>query len=301
MHKTCSPDMYQLRVHTAGASFFFVLLGLLLLGFALRLIIITIPAIPRQHSNETDRDSHLYNTTASKSHAVNEQVILQQSKTWVADDGLKVLVLGGKNTGKTTLIKGLFEKNENGLKFARNQLEDQSKVIKSLKLNGVPIFVTIMNLPLNPSEKLEDYHLIMYTIKATEPRYRPQDSIAIAELKEHGAGITNKTVFVLTYAGEVADVDKGKLQQSEEILIKTVSKWKKAVNETLNFKVKPEQFVLAGDPSEPELYGTHWPSEILAGIYYRLEGTQHHALARACDSYWIRSLQGNREPGNCAT
>ena len=303
----------------------------LLFGFALCLIIIIL-VNPPQHSNETDCDSHLYSTTASKYHhmqtegdrdykqtcendlceqggnsgsikeqlvAVNEELILQQSKMWIADDGLKVLLLGSNNMGKSSLIKGLFEKNEKGSKFKRNR---QSKVNKSLKLNDVSIFVTIVNLPLNASEKLEDYHLIMYAIKASETRYCPHYNNAIEKLKEHGDEVINKTVFVLTYANEVSELNnKSEPLQSKEILTKKTTEWKNSVNETLNFKVKPEQFVLAGHPSEPELYGTHWPSEILAGIYYRLEGTQRHALARACDSYWIRSLQGNREPGNCAT
>ena len=315
---------------------------MLLLGWLLGFVSTTIVnPLVLQHSNNTNCDFHLNGTTASAYQhkqkegdrndeqtcennscpnatntsllqgensddsvqlvEVNEEMILQQSKMWVADDRLKVLVLGDKNTGKSTLIKGLFEKNEETKKFKRDHPEE-NKVDKSLKLNGVPISVAIVNLPLNASEKLEDYHLIMYTIKATEPRYRPQDSITIAELKEHGDEVIYKTVFVLTYANDVSELNnKSERLQSKEILTKKITEWENSVNKTLNFKVKPEQFVLAGHPSEPELYGIHWPSEILAGIYYQLQGAQRHALARACESYWIRSLQGNREPGNCAT
>jgi len=270
------------------------------------------PRSTEQDSCDTNpRDANLDTDTSTRDiklrrfPALDEKTILEQSERWQAG-GLKVLVVGRSNTGKSTLIKALFEETEVSKEFTRNHQNGERNIVKkALVLSNINISVEKMSCKdgISALENSEDFHLIVYTIKATEPRFRPDDERTIKGLvKLFGDDIRNKIIFVLTYANHVTQVnERGEAEQNQEILIITLSRWEAVLNEKLNYTFKPEQIVLAGLQSEQVLYDIHWPSEVLTSFYHRLEETQRRALARVCENYWIRSLQGNGEHGNCAS
>lgn len=275
------------------------------------MLLVVVVAIIFVVSSNLEEES---STSGAMEHVLDEQTIISQSQLWKEGDGLKIIVIGRLGTGKSTLIRSLFEENGHTVTIALDH--GQRKPIFDMKspvINNVPFSIMMWNHPkaehisADKVTNLQKCDLILYVIKMSETRFPPQDSIIMKTLLDKtGPEFISKTVFVLTYANQVGSLDERAIyHKTKEILAKKALAWRSMINKKLNEHLKkewhPEHFVYAGHPIEPMLYDEHWPSKVLATIFDKLDKSKRPALAKACKMYLLESLQGkyDNKPGGC--
>ena len=265
-------------------------------------------------SSVSNKESDLPEPVQVNNFTLDEQAIASQSQLWKEGDGLKILVVGRLGTGKSTLIRGLFEKDGHIVPLSLDRSRHKPTFDpKSLIVNDVDLLLMVWNHPKledvksNKAGNLQKFDLILYIIKMSETRFPPKDSNIMKTLLEVlGPDFVSKTVFVLTHANQVGSLDDQNIHQKTMSILETKTRsWKQMIIDKLNehsgVELQPVHFVHAGHPSEPKLYDIHWPSKVLETMFDQLGESKRPALSRACEKYWLSALQGSYEAGGCAS